>query len=89
MTKYEKNIDFSNYSTDIKTIALYLPRFQNISERFRGLKIILNEWKNINITTLTSNTSYHYPRVPGDEEGYLGYYDTRYEKMVKNGKKES
>ena len=45
MTKYEKNIDFSNYSTDIKTIALYLPRFQNISERFRGLKIILNEWK--------------------------------------------
>ena len=83
MTKYEKNIDFSNYSTDIKTIALYLPRFQNISERFRGLKIILNEWKNINITTLTSNTSYHYPRAPGDEEGYLGYYDTRYEKMVK------
>ena len=83
MTKYEKNIDFSNYSTDIKTIALYLPRFQNISERFRGLKIILNEWKNINITTLTSNTSYHYPRAPGDEDGYLGYYDTRYEKMVK------
>ena len=83
ITKYEQNIDFSNYSTDIKTIALYLPRFQNISERFRGLKIILNEWKNINITTLTSNTSYHYPRVPGDEEVYLGYYDTRYEKMVK------
>ena len=83
ITQYEKNIDFSNYSTDIKTIALYLPRFQNISERFRGLKIILNEWKNINITTLTSNTSYHYPRAPGDEEGYLGYYDTRYEKMVK------
>lgn len=83
ITEYEQNIDFSNYSTDIKTIALYLPRFQNISERFRGLKIILNEWKNINITTLTSNTSYHYPRVPGDEEGYLGYYDTRYEKMVK------
>ena len=21
--------------------------------------------------------------APGDEEGYLGYYDTRYEKMVK------
>ena len=53
ITEYEKNIDFSNYSSDIKTIALYLPRFQNISERFRGLKIILNEWKNINITTLT------------------------------------
>ena len=83
ITEYQNNIDFSNYSTDIKTIALYLPRFQNISERFRGLKIILNEWKNINISTLTSNTSYHYPRAPGDEEGYLGYYDTRYEKMVK------
>ena len=23
--EYEQNIDFSNYSTDIKTIALYLP----------------------------------------------------------------
>ena len=83
VTEYEQNIDFSNYSTNIKTIALYLPRFQNISERFRGLKIVLNEWKNINISTLTSNVSFHYPRAPGDEEGYLGYYDTRYEKMVK------
>ena len=83
ISEYEQNIDYSNYTTDIKTIALYLPRFQNISERFRGLKIVLNEWKNINITTLTSNLSYHYPRVPGDEEGYLGYYDTRYEPMVK------
>ena len=83
ISEYEQNIDFSNYSTDVKTIALYLPRFQNISETFRGLKIILNEWKNMNITTLESNLSYHYPRVPGDEEGYLGYYDTRYEKTVK------
>ena len=82
-SEFEQNIDFSNYSTEIKTIALYLPRFQNISETFRGLKIILNEWKNMNIITLESNLSYHYPRVPGDEEGYLGYYDTRYEKMVK------
>ncbi len=81
--EFEQNNNFSNYSTDIKTIALYFPRFQNISETFRGLKIILNEWKNMNITTLTSNESYHYPRVPGDEEGYLGYYDTRYEQMVK------
>ena len=81
--EYEQNIDFSNYSTDIKTIALYLPRFQNISEKFRGLKIILNEWKNMNITTLKSDKSFHYPRVPGDEEEYLGYYDTRYEQMVK------
>ena len=32
ITEFEQNIDFSNYSTDIKTIALYLPRFQNISE---------------------------------------------------------
>ena len=83
VSEFEQNIDFSNYTTDIKTIALYSPRFQNISERFRGLKIVLNEWKNINITTLTSNVSYHYPRAPGDEEEYLGYYDTRYEPMVK------
>ena len=83
VSEFEQNIDFSNYTTDIKTIALYSPRFQNISERFRGLKIVLNEWKNINITTLTSNVSYHYPRSPGDEEEYLGYYDTRYEPMVK------
>ena len=81
-TQYEENIDFSEYSTNVKTIALYFPRFQNISERFRGLKIVLNEWKNINITTLTSNMSYHYPRVPGDQLEYLGYYDCRDEDMV-------
>ena len=79
---YEENIDFSDFSTDVKVIALYFPRFQNISERFRGLKIVLNEWKNINITTATSNTSYHYPRVPGDQLEYLGYYDCRDEEMV-------
>ena len=83
INEFEQNIDFSNYSTEIKTIALYLPRFQNISEKFRGLKIILNEWKNMNITTLKSYMSFHYPRVPGDEEEYLGYYDTRYEQIVK------
>ena len=37
----------------------------------------------MNITTLKSYMSFHYPRVPGDEEEYLGYYDTRYEQMVK------
>ena len=36
----------------------------------------------MNITTLTSNTSYHYPRVPGDQLEYLGYYDCRDEEMV-------
>ena len=79
---YEENMNFSGYSTDTKVIALYFPRFQNISERFRGLKIVLNEWKNINITTTTSNMSYHYPRVPGDQLDYLGYYDCRNEDMV-------
>ena len=79
---YENNVNFSDYTTDVKVIALYFPRFQNISERFRGLKIVLNEWKNMNITTATSNISYHYPRVPGDENGYLGYYDCRYEDMI-------
>ena len=79
---YEENMNFSRFSTDIKVIALYFPRFQNISERFRGLKIVLNEWKNMNITTATSNISYHYPRVPGDQLEYLGYYDCRFEDMV-------
>ena len=79
---FEENIDFSDFLTDVKVIALYFPRFQNISGSFRGLKIVLNEWKNMNITTLTSNTSYHYPRVPGDQLEYLGYYDCRDEEMV-------
>ena len=82
VSSFEQNINFSQYTTDIKVVALYYPRFQNLSERFRGLKMQLNEWKNINITTLTSNMSYHYPRKPGDEDGYLGYYDCRYEDMV-------
>lgn len=36
---YEENINFSQFSTDIKAIDIYFPRFQNISESFRGLKI--------------------------------------------------
>ena len=79
---YEENIDFSDFSTDVKVIALYFPRFQNNSERFRGLRIVLNEWKNIIITKITSNTSYHYPRVPGVQLEYLGYYDCRDEELV-------
>jgi len=34
LMNYEKNIDFSNYSTDIKAIAIYLPNFYYINKAY-------------------------------------------------------
>ena len=32
LSQYENNVDFSNYNTDIKPIALFLPQFYPIKE---------------------------------------------------------
>jgi len=71
---YEKNINFSEYSTDIKIIAMYYPEYQCIQENYNKTNILLNEWKNINQAKPLFE-SHHQPRKPGDIQNYLEYYN--------------
>ena len=72
--EYEKNINFSEYTTDIKTIAIYHPNYQYIQTNFNKTKILFNEWKNVNkAKPLFEN--HHQPRKPGDIQNYLEYYN--------------
>ena len=72
--KYEKNINFSEYTTDIKIIAIYHPNYQCIQTIFNKTKILLNEWTNVNQAKPLFE-SHHQPRKPGDIQNYLEYYN--------------
>ena len=72
--EYEKNINFSEYTTDIKIIAMYHPNYQCIQVNFNKTKVLLNEWTNINKAKPLFE-SHHQPRKPGDIQNYLEYYN--------------
>lgn len=59
--QYEENIDFSNYKSDIKALALYLPEFYENYTEWRSVKKAKPCYKNHN-----------QPRVPHSS---FGYYD--------------
>ena len=73
-SEYEENIDFSKFTTEIKTITLYLPQFHitEINNKFWGKGF--TEWTNVK-KSKPKFKGHHQPRYPGDEHGYLGYYD--------------
>ena len=74
---YEKNINFSEYSTEIKVIALYYPNYQNIQKKYNNTNISFNEWTNI-IQSRPLFYNQHQPRSPGDVNNYLEYYDSSF-----------
>jgi len=67
---YEGNIDFSNYTSELKVIAFYSPKFILTNDTPNNSK---NEWSYVlNAKPLFSR--HNQPRKPGDEINYLGYY---------------
>jgi hypothetical protein len=71
---YEDNIDFSNYTSDIKCIAIYIPTFYDIAKK-DGIKILFQfGWKSI-VNAKPLFKEHYQPRKPIESHKYLGYYD--------------
>ena len=74
ISEYEENIDFSNFETIIKVIALYLPQFHVNEENNKFWGNGFTEWTNVK-KSKPRFQGHHQPRIPGDKFGYLDYYD--------------
>ena len=79
---YENNIDFSNYSSDIKPIALFLPQFHSIKENDKWWGEGFTEWVNVKKCNPLYE-GHHQPRIPEDPGKYLGYYELTNSEVIK------
>ena len=82
LSEYEENINFSEFSTDIKAISLYLPQFHEIEENNNFWGKGFTEWTNVK-KSRPRFQGHHQPRIPGDKYGYLEYYDLTSLKAIK------
>ena len=67
--KYQDNIDFSGYETDIKPITFYLPQFHTFKENDEWWGKGFTEWTNTKKSKPRFDGHYQ-PRVPHKDIGY-------------------
>ena len=67
---YEKNIDFSNYSTDIKALAIYLPNLYFINKTYFGFN------RDYNTLTILQNFARRYKQRILDNN-YINNYNLK------------
>ena len=82
ITKYEENIDFSKYSSDIKIIALYYPIYYSSRKIDKCYEKGANSWEIVK-KAKPLYKGQHQPRKPGDKVNYLKYYNLINPRIIK------
>lgn len=68
-SEYQKNIDYSNKTTDIKTLAFYLPQYHTFKENDEWWGKGFMEWTNTK-KALPRFDGHYQPRIPHKDIGY-------------------